>query len=327
MSITISLPIYLEMGTKKKKTFALNLNIYRNAYFRELNDAKVLFEQIVAKRIQHLPLMTKVDLTYRLFIGSNRAIDVANVCSIVDKFFSDTLVNQGKLPDDNQKHIANVSYSWGGVDKNDPRVEVTLTSEDLSSIEMDHQESEPEKEKPMEIKLVQSELEVAVRNHILSVIAVREGQEINVEFVATRGDEGVVAKVSIGQSSASEALRTIAAANPPAPKLAVPPTPAVAPKEPAKAAAPKPTQADTTTEVVPPKVETKAEPKKESTGAKEAVKAAVSATAPKAEQPKVLFQTPGSKPAAPAQAPAGGAKSLFANLVKPEHDPKPTANA
>jgi hypothetical protein len=169
--ITISLPIYIRLGKKLADRFSLNLNVYRNAHFHILSNAKLKFEKLIAFDITQLPQIAKADLSYSLFFGSKRAIDVANICCIVDKFFCDTLVNQKKLSDDNMDSISNINYRWGGVDKLNPRVEVTLsniqTVEDLA---------------PMQITITGQELEDMVREAVMQQITLKEDQGIAIKF-------------------------------------------------------------------------------------------------------------------------------------------------
>ena len=44
----------------------------------------------------------------------------------IDKFFCDALVHYNIIPDDNHNIILNTMDSWGGVDKVNPRVEITI---------------------------------------------------------------------------------------------------------------------------------------------------------------------------------------------------------
>jgi hypothetical protein len=188
-SYVIDLPIYIKLGKSKKTTFSLNLNMYRNAHFHTLNQAKVRFEEIVAERICKLPLIKKVELTYSLFAGSKRAIDIANVCCIVDKFFCDTLVNCGKLIDDNMDVISNVIYKWGEVDSKNPRVEVTL-----SNIQTD-----VPKEEPMKILLTQDEIGELIGESINRHVTFHFDQEI---YVALKVNDGsLTAEVTIVKGS------------------------------------------------------------------------------------------------------------------------------
>lgn len=187
--ITISLPIYIKLGKSKKTTFSLNLNMYRNAHFHTLNQAKVRFQEIVTEKIDFLPSIKKVELTYSLFAGSKRAIDIANVCCIVDKFFCDTLVNCGKLIDDNMDVISNVIYKWGKVDSKNPRVEVTL-----SNIQTD-----VPKEEPMKILLTQDEIGELIGESINRHVTFHYNQEI---YVALKVNDGsLTAEVTIVKGS------------------------------------------------------------------------------------------------------------------------------
>jgi len=110
----------------KKGIFRLNMNAYRNANHYTLSEAKIKYQEIVAPLVQHLPKLNQISLSYELFAGSARRMDVSNGCAIVDKFFSDSLVNLGYLPDDDYKHLLGVQYLFGSIDKGNPRVEVTI---------------------------------------------------------------------------------------------------------------------------------------------------------------------------------------------------------
>ena len=121
---TISLPLAVKQT--KTKNFSLNLNVYRNTHYQTLNNVKVNFQKQVAPLLVQLPKLSQISLSYELYPQSNRLCDIANVCSVVDKFFSDTLVNLGYIPDDNYQHVLGVQYLFGSVDPKNPRVEVTI---------------------------------------------------------------------------------------------------------------------------------------------------------------------------------------------------------
>lgn len=122
----IDLPIGIKIG---RKNFALNLNFYRNAHYQTLNKMKVEFSKVIEPEIIKLPSFKSVDLIYTLYPKTKRLCDVSNVCSIVDKFFCDALVNIGKLPDDNYQYIKNIKYTFGNVDKDNPRVTVNISGD------------------------------------------------------------------------------------------------------------------------------------------------------------------------------------------------------
>lgn len=195
---TICVPLYIDLPKKKKKDrFYLNLNAYRNTHFFKLNKAKELYEDLVEKMLVELPKMLKVELTFKLFLGSARSADLSNICSIVDKFFCDALVNSGKIPDDNYDVISSVNYQFGGVDKTNPRVEVCITP--ITNAE----------DETMQITIVQTEIETAIRNYIKSQITVNDNQKIDIELRATRGAEGFQAMIDIVPVEVSE--RSVAA--------------------------------------------------------------------------------------------------------------------
>lgn len=113
---TYTIQVPSVVGLSKKKNWILNLNNYRNAHYLVLNKAKVNFKELVNNEISKLPKFTELsNIEYVLYRDTKRHCDVANVCSIVDKFFCDALVEAGKLPDDNYEYLKSISYRWGGV--------------------------------------------------------------------------------------------------------------------------------------------------------------------------------------------------------------------
>lgn len=122
----VDLPIGIKIG---RKNYALNLNIYRNAHYQTLNKMKVEFSKVIEPELLKLPSFKSIDLTYTLYPKTKRLCDIANVCSIVDKFFCDALVNIGKLPDDNYEYLKNITYTFGSIDKDNPRVTVKISGE------------------------------------------------------------------------------------------------------------------------------------------------------------------------------------------------------
>ena len=120
----LKLPLFVQIG--KKQRFYLNLNQYRNAHFFTLNKAKILFADQVREQIESLPELGCVGITYTLFPGSNRDMDISNVCSIVDKFLCDALVDEKKLIDDSLNIVRGVQYLYGQADKGNGRVEAAI---------------------------------------------------------------------------------------------------------------------------------------------------------------------------------------------------------
>ena len=122
----ISLPLFLEVGTKTKKRYYINLNGYRNWCYRVSNVLKQQYKQEVEEVISTLPNMNKISMTYYIYYPNNRVIDLDNIGSISAKFFQDALVSYGKIIDDNYKFITDIKFEFGGVDKDNPRVDVLI---------------------------------------------------------------------------------------------------------------------------------------------------------------------------------------------------------
>ena len=120
----ISLPLQVYISPKKK--FILNLNNYRNAHFRVLAKAKKIYTENLLYKLKNAPKFTTVSLRYRYYHGSRGKIDISNPCTIIDKFACDALVKSGVLPEDNYNNVVRVVYEWGGVDKENPRCELSI---------------------------------------------------------------------------------------------------------------------------------------------------------------------------------------------------------
>lgn len=91
-----------------------------------LSKAKIAFADQVTPLLRHIPKLDKVRFVYTFYPRTKVLSDVGNVCSIVDKFFSDTLVTAGIIADDNYSVLPELTYRFGEVDKLDPRVEVHI---------------------------------------------------------------------------------------------------------------------------------------------------------------------------------------------------------
>ena len=117
----------LKVKQTKKKSFILNLNVYRNAHYHTLNNTKKEYKKMVESQIKGLPMIdVPVVITYKLFPPTRRRMDLSNVLAIHDKYFCDALVELGKLPDDTYEWIPQVVYRFGGVDRSNPRVEISI---------------------------------------------------------------------------------------------------------------------------------------------------------------------------------------------------------
>ena len=126
MVIILESPLSVPINSKRK--FILNLNNYRNAYFRTLNGAKINYKEYMKEQILneiYKPL-DKIAIQYKVFKGDRRRFDIGNVASIHQKFFEDAIVELGKLPDDRHENLPTTFYTFGGISTDRPRVEITI---------------------------------------------------------------------------------------------------------------------------------------------------------------------------------------------------------
>lgn len=132
--ITLQLPldVWIPRKTGEDKRIALNLNIYRNAHHYTLNAAKAIMKEIVAKEVERLGIQPigkgPWRFTYTIYPATGRSFDLANVGPVVQKFTDDALIECGIIPDDNYKIVIPGGYPFGGVDKENPRAELTITA-------------------------------------------------------------------------------------------------------------------------------------------------------------------------------------------------------
>ena len=126
-----SVPIMLEVGGQTKKKYYLNLNGYRNWHFQLNNQLKKLFKIVVAEDIRKLSRVDNVcKVTYTIYYPTKRAFDIDNIGSVITKFTHDALVEFEILEDDNYNFVNEISYKFGGVDKDNPRCDVVIIEQD-----------------------------------------------------------------------------------------------------------------------------------------------------------------------------------------------------
>jgi hypothetical protein len=178
----VRIPTYVQVTKRNNK--ACNLNEYRNLHHHLLNKQKANFRDEVKSLLAPLPRMEAVWLHYTIYKPRNVRLDTMNVGSIVDKYFSDVLVEEGKIPDDNHEHVVFNSFSFGGLARMDGHAIVQI-------IELKR------KDNPMRILLDQDDIQKALDAYAQTL---NLGVEVSgVELSVT--DEGdVEAEVTLGES-------------------------------------------------------------------------------------------------------------------------------
>lgn len=121
-------PIYITLPrvTKKDREVALNLNVYRNLHYQINNQVKATYNEIIGSQLYGVQFEGAIALDFVLYKPSKRKIDRSNILCVVEKFFCDALTHWECIPDDNDKYIKSTNYRTGGIDKDDPRVEILI---------------------------------------------------------------------------------------------------------------------------------------------------------------------------------------------------------
>lgn len=184
----VVLPLRVDLS--KKSHINLNLNWYRNAHFYTLNSSKVLFKEQIWDQLKDLPFFTSVRLKYVIYPGSKRLLDVANVGSVIDKYFCDAMTESEHWEDDNYTVVKEVTYAFGEIDKANPRAEVFI--EELFDF----------KEFPMRITLEQNEVNEALSQYLQKNFNINPKQISGIDYTAGRGSNGITCAIDFSSGNA-----------------------------------------------------------------------------------------------------------------------------
>ena len=122
MSYKFTLPLY---GVTKKGAIAVNW--YRNAHYQTSNAAKINFKKLIQDQLNQFDkIETPIKIKYTYYAKANNGPDLDNFVGTVKKFFQDALVESGLIEDDNVNFIISNSESYGGIDRDNPRVEAEI---------------------------------------------------------------------------------------------------------------------------------------------------------------------------------------------------------
>lgn len=128
----IKVPIYYTQTfkTKKDKKFLVGLNWFRNAHYLINNTVKKHYHDLVIDQIlrnyHKQSFEGKIHVHYDVYVKTHNT-DGPNVRSVIEKYVLDGLVKAGVIEDDNVKILVADSSCYY-IDKEDPRVEITLSN-------------------------------------------------------------------------------------------------------------------------------------------------------------------------------------------------------
>lgn len=132
MKITLPLSIVIPRKTKADKVFTLNLNTFRNAHHMVMNQAKIIWKDVVrdalSKSCGEMPPPPYL-FYYKIFAGNGRSFDVGNIAPAIQKFTDDALQELGVIKNDNYKYIPENRHRFSGIDKENPRCELEITTD------------------------------------------------------------------------------------------------------------------------------------------------------------------------------------------------------
>jgi Holliday junction resolvase RusA-like endonuclease len=84
------------------------------------------YSEFMAQQLTQLPVFSKIALRLDIYPQNRRLFDIDNIASVHCKFFLDALVSAKKLEDDNYLFVPEIHTYIGTIDKDDPRVEITI---------------------------------------------------------------------------------------------------------------------------------------------------------------------------------------------------------
>lgn len=116
----------VRVSVSKNKDFILNINHYRNFNRFSLGKAKDNYTEMMREQIIQLPRLSKIRVRYIVYQPTKAKCDLMNIVSIHSKFFLDALQKHKRIVDDNYEYVLGEETAWGGVDKENPRVEIEL---------------------------------------------------------------------------------------------------------------------------------------------------------------------------------------------------------
>ena len=126
--IKCTLPVYWKQTVKQKtKVTLLSLNWFRNSFYHQQNSVKKYFSELIKSQLVGVgSIGGQYSVTYTYYYKSSVS-DLGNVCSMASKFFLDALQESELVTNDNVQYCIKEEYLVGGEDKNNPRIEITLT--------------------------------------------------------------------------------------------------------------------------------------------------------------------------------------------------------
>lgn len=124
-TISVILPLSVTIGRTR---VSMSRNRWENLHFRQKTKVKEIIREIVYKQVILCAYLgSSVSVSSVLYVDRLNC-DLGNFNDVLLKICSDCLVKSGIITDDNVKVIRLETRLFGGVDKLNPRLEVTYTT-------------------------------------------------------------------------------------------------------------------------------------------------------------------------------------------------------
>lgn len=123
-------PLYIDLPrvrTKPKRVY-LNMNAYGNTNSFTNNEVKRAYLELIREQIGGKVIQTPVEITYRVYKASKRRLDKMNVVAVTSKYLLDAITECGCWIDDNDDFVKTETILPTILDRNNPRVEIIITS-------------------------------------------------------------------------------------------------------------------------------------------------------------------------------------------------------
>jgi hypothetical protein len=122
----MTLPVYYTHKVKGKQTTILvGLNKYERMHHHPLHKMKQHYYALISKNLTKNKITGKVKTEY-VYYYKNKQSDAPNVVACIDKMFMDALQINGIIQEDNVQNYIGSTWSVGGQDKLNPRIEVRV---------------------------------------------------------------------------------------------------------------------------------------------------------------------------------------------------------
>lgn len=120
------LPIYYTHIVKRQpSTILVGLNKYERMHHQPRNKMKQFYYALIRSKLALKPLKGKIATHYTLYY-KNKTCDAPNVVAVIDKILMDALQNYNIIEEDNVQTYISSSWCVGGIDKDNPRIEVEI---------------------------------------------------------------------------------------------------------------------------------------------------------------------------------------------------------